>query len=526
MHRLFQLPIEHSARAAGYWALPKQSQKVMKTTLSNVRLFIIDEISMVSSLNLAYVHMRLEELFSENEWFGSRNMLFVGDLLQLPPVAGSPVFEKVSTKSLLNQLGCAASANIWRDCVTFDELTINERQKNDPQFSSMLDSVRRGCPTEETVRILRDRVIQVPIADKFTELQQSGRTPVCLFPKKRACEVFNAQMLTKTASPTCELYCTDEIDETAGARKMTKKVVEHLEKLNTDCNMTAGLEAKLCLAVGARVMLRRNLDTKAGLVNGAIGTVLSIASNHVTVQFNHVSTPYDVERVKSKFMMTKNFYVYRKQFPLILAYAVTIHKCQGLSLDCAIVDLSDQVFSEGVAYVALSRVRTLEGLFLTAFNPKSLIVSVSSLKEVNCLRQTYQNDLPLYDIPSPTKRKRKLTGVSEVPSAKRVSTESVKPGSSVDVKPRIKRKSTVVSEVPSAKKVCAESVTPCPSTNTVVDDDCVITGEVSESPLKFYPVTIDWQQRACQQLGLQYHAPTRVRPGGSNVPLHILICVV
>ena len=125
--------------------------------------------------------MRLEELFSENEWFGSRNMLFVGDLLQLPPVAGSPVFEKVSTKSLLNQLGCAASANIWRDCVTYDELTINERQKNDPQFSSMLDSVRRGCPTEETVRILRDRVIQVSIADKFTELQQSGRTPVLPF---------------------------------------------------------------------------------------------------------------------------------------------------------------------------------------------------------------------------------------------------------------------------------------------------------------------------------------------------------
>ena len=60
------------------------------------------------------------------------------------------------------------------------------------------------------------------------------------------------------------------------------KVIRHLNKMSADCNMTAGLEARLSLAVGARVMLRRNIDTKAGLVNGAIGTVLSIAAHHVT----------------------------------------------------------------------------------------------------------------------------------------------------------------------------------------------------------------------------------------------------
>ena len=134
IHRLFQLPIEHSAKTASYWSLPKSSQKVMKTTLYNVKLFIIDEISMVSSLNLAYIHMRLEELFGDGEWFRSRNMLFVGDLLQLQPVSGSPVFEKVSTKSLLYQLGCAASINIWKDSVVYDELTINERQKTDTKL--------------------------------------------------------------------------------------------------------------------------------------------------------------------------------------------------------------------------------------------------------------------------------------------------------------------------------------------------------------------------------------------------------
>ena len=105
IHRLFQLPIEHTAKTANYWSLPKTSQKVMKSTLCDVKLFIIDEISMVSSLNLAYIHMRLEELFGGGEWFGSKNMLFVGDLLQLQPVSGNLVFDKVSTKSLLLQLG-------------------------------------------------------------------------------------------------------------------------------------------------------------------------------------------------------------------------------------------------------------------------------------------------------------------------------------------------------------------------------------------------------------------------------------
>ena len=95
IHRLFQLPIEHDGKQAGYWSLPKAAQKVMKTALRSLKVLIIDEISMVSSLNLAYIHMRLEELFGASEWFGGRNVLFVGDLLQLQPVNGSPVFEMI-----------------------------------------------------------------------------------------------------------------------------------------------------------------------------------------------------------------------------------------------------------------------------------------------------------------------------------------------------------------------------------------------------------------------------------------------
>ena len=86
VHHLLQLPIEHEGKTAGYWPLSKVAQKVMHTNLRSLKLIIIDEVSMLSNLNLAYIHLQLEELFggSSDEYFGSMNMLFVGDILQLP----------------------------------------------------------------------------------------------------------------------------------------------------------------------------------------------------------------------------------------------------------------------------------------------------------------------------------------------------------------------------------------------------------------------------------------------------------
>ena len=145
------------------------------------------------------------------------------------------------------------------------------------------------------------------------------------------------------------ILCIDEIDETNGTVKWQEKAAQQLDKLNCDCNNTAGPEAAVNLAVDARVMLRRNIDVKAGLVNGAVGTVLAVLPSRVIIKFDHLSAPCNKKIVKGKFMVLKNYYVHRIQFPLILAYAVTIHKCHGLSLDCAIVDLSE--FAVGMAYM-------------------------------------------------------------------------------------------------------------------------------------------------------------------------------
>ena len=84
IHRLLQLPIGYEVKTAGYWRLGKDAIKVIRSSLSQLRVLIIDEVLMLSNLNLAYVHIRLDEIFGRDQWFGSVNILFVGDIFSTP----------------------------------------------------------------------------------------------------------------------------------------------------------------------------------------------------------------------------------------------------------------------------------------------------------------------------------------------------------------------------------------------------------------------------------------------------------
>ena len=159
---------------------------------------------------------------------GSRNM-FVGDLLQLQPVNGSPVFQNITQKALLLKQGCTTSVNIWRDSVVYDELTISERQKSDAEFATMLDCVRRGCPTDTTITTLEQRIISIPEAEKFSELQHLGQAPVCLFPTRQMCKTFNNEMLQQLSTKVHELVCTDEVDQTSSTKNGTKRPLSSLK---------------------------------------------------------------------------------------------------------------------------------------------------------------------------------------------------------------------------------------------------------------------------------------------------------
>jgi ATP-dependent exoDNAse (exonuclease V) alpha subunit len=189
--------------------------------------------------------------------------------------------------------------------------------------------------------------------------------------------------------------------------------MEHLERLGLPCIqidaknspakakdadfMTAGrLENKLCLCIGARVMLTGNLWIATGLVNGAMGNVYDIAYKHdvtdprseppfaILVKFDKYTGPAfflqpELSNVVPIFQVTRDF-LYgnvactRKQFALIVAYSITVHKSQGMTLDKAVLDISQRDFAAGLSYVAVSRVKRLDGLmFDVAFDLEAIL---------------------------------------------------------------------------------------------------------------------------------------------------------
>ena len=159
-----------------------------------------------------------------------------------------------------------------------------------------------------------------------------------------------------------------------------------------DDNNCAGLPHSLKLAVGAQVMLRRNIMCEDGLVNGARGVIVGFrwpgGADHqirpgllpeaVLVKFHDprvgrihsIPVPgcdgeaVEIRPISAKFFAQQGVTLQRTQLPLVPCWAATIHKVQGLSLDSAVIDLGPRMFEDGMAYVALSRVRTLDGVAL------------------------------------------------------------------------------------------------------------------------------------------------------------------
>ncbi|KQV08354.1 helicase [Leifsonia sp. Root112D2] len=337
IHSLFRLPI-------GVIADQEIDQSgELRKLLNTIDTLVIDEISMVNADLLDAIDRSLRQARArKTEPFGGVQLVLFGDPYQLAPVPGDGD-ERAYFADTYRSMWFF-DAKVWQEAdLRIFELAEIHRQ-SDAEFKYMLNAVRHGYVTKE-------------IADRLNAI---GARPapndgtITLATRNDTVNRINAQQLALL--PGRALTAKAEVTGDFGGR-------------------TFPADEKLELKIGAQVMFLRN-DTGQGdgarWVNGTIGTVTRI-DNTVYVDVDgeiHEVEPAVWEKYKYSYdasskKLTKNVVAEFTQFPLRLAWAVTIHKSQGKSYDRAIVDLGSRAFSPGQTYVALSRLTALDGLYLT-----------------------------------------------------------------------------------------------------------------------------------------------------------------
>lgn len=304
----------------------------LQQNLAGKSLLVVDEVSMLSA-----------EIFEDLvqgvlEVAPNMVILFVGDMFQLPPVTGSPVY----------------TSDMWRDSVTPIQLTVNHRQDGDKEFDSALDKIRNGVLDDSIIRMLSTRIFKecpddVPLLDS----------------RRNNVDAVNNAKLEKLGTPITTWEASVQVCPPFLAHKPEeqKAYAEKMSRVPWTCRM----------AVGARVMFLNN-DKQGRWVNGSLGWVRSLNPGLGTlgVQLDGrdsvITVIREANEVKdSNGNTTFSYY----QFPLDLAWAVTIHKSQGQTLERVCVSMSNH-FAEGMTYVALSRCKSLAGLYLLGRVPSKI----------------------------------------------------------------------------------------------------------------------------------------------------------
>ncbi|KKU54270.1 MAG: AAA ATPase [Candidatus Wolfebacteria bacterium GW2011_GWC1_47_103] len=300
------------------------------------RVLIIDEVSMLSGDTLALVEQVCRVLRDSAEPFGGLQVVLVGDFFQLPPIMPKADSERVKTISLDGEDQWSPFAFIgsaWAKAdPTICYLTEQHRQE-DPAFLQALSAIRRGEVTDAVRDCLNGRCTTPPSEDEYTKL----------YAHNFAVDRINDAYLRKLPGEQRNFAMT------------SSGITAIVDGLKRGCLSPETLSLK----VGAKVMFTRN-STEGKFVNGTTGVV-------------HNGKTIEAEQGEWSIFDGMKCLGMIKQIPLRLAWAITIHKSQGMSLDAAIIDLS-QAFEFGQGYVALSRVRTLAGLYLLGYNERALEV--------------------------------------------------------------------------------------------------------------------------------------------------------
>jgi ATP-dependent DNA helicase PIF1 len=335
----------------------------------STRTLLVDEVSMLDAALFDRLEAVARRVRGDERPFGGIQLILCGDYFQLPPVTkdgGGGMNASASATANAAPL-FAFESQSWSRCVGAAEsggqgrtieLGVVFRQRDDV-FIRLLDSVRRGqCPPDAAalLRACED-------TDLETLASEDGIRPTSLVSHRKEVEETNTRELALLQTHTVTFHARD-----------TSSSSQALEALSAACPARAKLELK----IGAQVLLLRNLGVSSGLSNGARGVVVRFGASPgggrpgpPVVRFASGSET-TIAPVTWSHSLGGQVLASREQVPLELAWALSIHKSQGLTLDRARIDIS-RCFEHGQAYVALSRMRGLEGLQLVGgFDPKKI----------------------------------------------------------------------------------------------------------------------------------------------------------
>lgn len=400
LHRKLGLGLAHEDAHVLIERVKNNRGRYMKAWrfLRETHILVIDEISMVHPELFCKLELLFRLARETTRPFGGVLLLMVGDFTQL-----GPVFSAQDERKLVFQTPAWQSLNLSR--IVLDR---SFRQHSEDPFLVLLNHVRIGQLSSEDQRLLASRMNSEPDEKQPADLCvgdgndvitsiTATRTgycvePVDIFPYRHMVDATNMSRLKLLESKGHKVFRFEPFVRSAKNEHLRgqpdKTDVRAASKVCRDRKVIDQMfcVVSLRVCVGAQVMMRSNHYMQRGVFNGSIGIVTNVNDNYISVSFSSGDDPLrrrvesiEVARIGFRRACSKTMDIVLDQFPLSLAWATTIHKVQGLTLDSVRLD-ARKCFEPGQFYVGLSRVRSLDSLILLGFSADRIHVNQAAIE--------------------------------------------------------------------------------------------------------------------------------------------------
>jgi ATP-dependent DNA helicase PIF1 len=345
----------------------------LKSSWKNTDILVVDEVSMMSQKLFELLDSIGKIVRKSSKPFGGIQLIFSGDFYQLPPVGDKEDPETIKF--------CFESPEWMHTFQSCNHILLTKIfRQSDPIYQKILNQIREGKlrrSSNETLLHLVGREI----------LEEVAIRPTKLFPTRNKVDYINTTEMNKLVTAEYEYKLKYHSDLDMTVTELMKRKQYTKEQIQTELLYLKGnlrCDEVVKIKIGCQVMCIVNIELDNGgmICNGSQGIITRITESGLPVV-----------KYRNSYEMTMNYHVWLSdnipgigvsQIPLILAWALTIHKAQGATLDIAEIDAGSGIFECGQTYVALSRVKSLEGLYLTSFD-------ASRIKINRKVQEFYQN---------------------------------------------------------------------------------------------------------------------------------------